>query len=694
MATQSPWADFDTQRHNVKLNTVDRLKQILTGFNDECGTNLTKSGKKQELIDRITRALDTWKQTNDIDKWTKARAIMQQVRLPRSYGYSGDHSYSATAHHASYSSTGASNYVHHTTASGSSANIPRYDPYAPPRRPNLPTTTSQSTAAAAPPSIRFKASPFFRVERALSPVAECPESTSSVDRRQQTLMFSLSNDVVQKLGTSEPKYQIRLYCTSSTYWSQSGGFRTASMPCPIEFPPTCEVRINGVALQANLKGMKKKPGTAPPPDIGKLLRMSPATPNRIEMVYVNSQQPAQPKKYYLVVMLVEVTTVDQLIDRLNKGKYKSKQEVFEKMFQAFSEDDDIVAGHQKMSLKCPLSYMRIQNPSRSIHCVHAQCFDAMSWFSVMEQTTTWLCPVCEKVLNPEELIVDGYFDEILKSTPEDVEDVIVEPDGEWHTVDNKHGSEKWKATHPLSKPQPPKPASPVKKRSSSPPNLLTNGTMQSRQSNKEIITLDSDDEDEGRVKRELSPSFDRGAARAPSSISSASQPPRSATQTSDFIDLTLDSDEEAAPARPAPVSTTIASLAAGANTKRKASDAPSPTEQIWKKSRADVPTSSSPASSASASTTYRNGLPPLQESFPLPRSGTSGSHLPSASAPSRYPSSYSPHSPTYPSYLPPPPVQPTRRQSGPPPPQSYPPPADGRYRMTGASSSSPENWRT
>ena len=32
----------------------------------------------------------------------------------------------------------------------------------------------------------------------------------------------------------------------------------------------------------------------------------------------------------------------------------------------------------------------------------------MSWYAVMEQTTTWLCPVCEKVLNPDDLIIDGY----------------------------------------------------------------------------------------------------------------------------------------------------------------------------------------------------------------------------------------------------------------------------------------------
>lgn len=149
------------------------------------------------------------------------------------------------------------------------------------------------------------------------------------------------------------------------------------------------------------------------------------------------------QKYYLVVMLVEVTTVEQLIDRLKKGKYRSSNDILAKstfsyitslgfflltflpllVRQAASEDDDIVAGHQKMSLKCPvcghivsafcllmfaqLSYMRISTPCRSSQCVHPQCFDAFSWYSVMEQTTTWLCPVCEKVLNTEELIVDG-----------------------------------------------------------------------------------------------------------------------------------------------------------------------------------------------------------------------------------------------------------------------------------------------
>lgn len=70
-------------RHNVKQNTVDRLKQILTGFNEECGTNCIKSGKKQDLIDRVIREMEAWRRTNATDKWTKARNILNTVR---SYG--------------------------------------------------------------------------------------------------------------------------------------------------------------------------------------------------------------------------------------------------------------------------------------------------------------------------------------------------------------------------------------------------------------------------------------------------------------------------------------------------------------------------------------------------------------------------------------------------------------------------------
>ena len=114
----------------------------------------------------------------------------------------------------------------------------------------------------------------------------------------------------------------------------------------MEFPPTCEVRVNNTQLTANMKGLKKKPGTAPPPDIGKYARTTSVV-NRVEMVYVNSQQPVSSKvndfsslhyfyaehlkqKYYMIVMLVETINIETLVQNLRKYSFRSRQEIQQK----------------------------------------------------------------------------------------------------------------------------------------------------------------------------------------------------------------------------------------------------------------------------------------------------------------------------------------------------------------------------
>ena len=114
----------------------------------------------------------------------------------------------------------------------------------------------------------------------------------------------------------------------------------------MEFPPTCEVRVNNTQLTANMKGLKKKPGTAPPPDIGKYARTTSVV-NRVEMVYVNSQQPVSSKvndlssfhslcaehlkqKYYMIVMLVETINIETLVQNLRIYNLRSRQEIQQK----------------------------------------------------------------------------------------------------------------------------------------------------------------------------------------------------------------------------------------------------------------------------------------------------------------------------------------------------------------------------
>ena len=70
-------------------------------------------------------------------------------------------------------------------------------------------------------------------------------------------------------------------------------------------------------------------------------------------------------------------------------------------------------------------------PTRSSHCNHNQCFDAASFLQLQEQAPTWTCPVCNKPSPYDLLTMDLYVDDILKATNRNVEQVTVEPNGEW-----------------------------------------------------------------------------------------------------------------------------------------------------------------------------------------------------------------------------------------------------------------------
>lgn len=97
-------------------------------------------------------------------------------------------------------------------------------------------------------------------------------------------------------------------------------FKTHTGPCPIEFPPTCEVRVNNGQITANTKGLKKKPGTAPPADLGKTVKMTPQSQNRVELIYVNSQQPVQPKVCSQYEYVRRIKLISTLIEILHGGE--------------------------------------------------------------------------------------------------------------------------------------------------------------------------------------------------------------------------------------------------------------------------------------------------------------------------------------------------------------------------------------
>lgn len=128
----------------------------------------------------------------------------------------------------------------------------------------------------------------------------------------------------------------------------------------------------------------------------------------------------------MTVNLVKQHPVEELVTQLKSRKLISKEQVIRESEVAFTslapspgtalltivtvknraEDSEIVATSSIMSLKCPLSTLRIQVPCRSIVCTHNQCFDAASFLELQKQAPTWTCPVCSKSTSFESLQVD------------------------------------------------------------------------------------------------------------------------------------------------------------------------------------------------------------------------------------------------------------------------------------------------
>ncbi|CAO3680893.1 unnamed protein product [Umbelopsis ramanniana] len=89
-----------------------------------------------------------------------------------------------------------------------------------------------------------------------------------------------------------------------------------------------------------------------------------------------------------------------------------------------SEDNDIECMQDsiKVSLRCPISLLRIKEPVKGIKCSHVECFDLASYLCINQGLSSWKCPVCSKFTTSASIIYDEYFAQLLK----DMDDNITE----------------------------------------------------------------------------------------------------------------------------------------------------------------------------------------------------------------------------------------------------------------------------
>jgi len=106
----------------------------------------------------------------------------------------------------------------------------------------------------------------------------------------------------------------------------------------------------------------------------------------------------------------------------------------------------------KLRLRCPLSFERVQIPVRGEQCVHLQCFGLGAYLEANSKmramNNRWTCPVCNVVLRPQDLRIDEYVKMVLTDTADNIEEVAILQDGSYRVIEEEDEDMKQPAASP------------------------------------------------------------------------------------------------------------------------------------------------------------------------------------------------------------------------------------------------------
>ena len=137
-------------------------------------------------------------------------------------------------------------------------------------------------------------------------------------------------------------------------------------------------------------------------------------------------------KYMMAVVVTSTKSVEDLVRdvrRLTAAEANAQDRhilktLYERYVQLQSNDLLIASNFEGdiVSTRCPLTLSEIQVPVRGGSCMHLQCYDLAAYVDVNHKMRNvekrWKCPVCNRTVKPEDLVVDTLFQEVCVARQE------------------------------------------------------------------------------------------------------------------------------------------------------------------------------------------------------------------------------------------------------------------------------------
>jgi len=396
---------------------------------------------------------------------------------------------------AMYRALGSSPTPYSSSASSSTSTTSRPSHYSNPVNAPIASSPSPSPAPLSYPTypdVSLKRLPFYRLEETLlKPCSLQPTGTSRF--QEQKFTFILKPSEATTISSSQYKEAARMEYRKQIQMR----FSLLETSCEQEdnFPPSICVKVNGKLCPLPNPIPTNKPGVEPrrpprPINITPLCKLSSTSPNYIDVSWAVEVGRAHTVSVYLVDNLTHKDLLKQLLAKGQRQPDYTRALIKEKLAD---QDQEIATTACKVTLACPLGKMRMVTPARASTCDHLQCFDAQLYLSMNERKPKWTCPVCNKPALMENLLVDGFFTQLISSPrlPSDEHEIVLHNDGSWDPLPPKvpdHLSRPRNEALSLSieSDEETKAATPAKAQTSS--RLSTSSV--------DCITLDSDSEEE------------------------------------------------------------------------------------------------------------------------------------------------------------------------------------------------------
>jgi SUMO ligase MMS21 Smc5/6 complex component len=102
------------------------------------------------------------------------------------------------------------------------------------------------------------------------------------------------------------------------------------------------------------------------------------------------------------------------LDRKEKRNIEETKKDIIKIFQNNSNTDLAITSYT-LSLLCPITITRMFTPAKSSQCEHLECFDALAFIKMNENSNKWKCPICNLNCLYDDLKIDKYILSILNN---------------------------------------------------------------------------------------------------------------------------------------------------------------------------------------------------------------------------------------------------------------------------------------